>query len=310
MKVSVCIAATRPDTIGAALRSVVAQEYRDWEVVVVAQGPAGAAIAEVVERELAGRPYTVVAQDGRGVSRARNAAVAAAQGDAIAMLDDDCEADADWLEVLVDRFAAHPDAGLVGGALVAPPRSRRGPGNCPWCEPHEVVYRPRPGSEEPPGFTWLTSNVAFLRSTAEAVGPFDPLLGAGGRFPVAEDIDFRHRVAAKGITMVTTPKAVVRHTGGWRYGVQAVWRLQRAYNEGNGAYAAKLAMHGDPRGRKALADVRRLTALDWIERRRPRALPAGLWRYAHFMHGYRSCLRGYRVGPDGLLQPRPRGAGR
>jgi len=46
----------------------------------------------------------------RALSRARNAAVRVADGDVIAMTDDDCEAAPDWLAVLVDRFASLPQA--------------------------------------------------------------------------------------------------------------------------------------------------------------------------------------------------------
>ncbi|MEA3075010.1 MAG: hypothetical protein QOD29_6456, partial [Alphaproteobacteria bacterium] len=38
MKVSVCVAATRPDTVGATARSIAAQTHDDWELVVIVQG--------------------------------------------------------------------------------------------------------------------------------------------------------------------------------------------------------------------------------------------------------------------------------
>jgi hypothetical protein len=44
--------------------------------------------------------------------------------------------------------------------------------------------------------------------------------------------------------------------------------------------------------------------LDWIERRRPVALPAGIRRYRLFAAGYRECLRDFSVDDRGLLQRR------
>jgi hypothetical protein len=203
-------------------------------------------------------------------------AVRAAGGDVIAMTDDDCEAAPDWLAVLTDRFESVPQAGIVGGAVVAPAARVRGPGNCPACQPDEIIYEPAAHPDgPPPGFGWIGANFAFRRRTAELVGEFDELLGAGAHFPVAEEIDFMRRAEALGIAMVTTPKAVVHHTFGWRHGVGAVWRLQRNYARGNGGYAGKLTLLGDPRGAADLATMRRLTMMDWIERRRPIAARPG-----------------------------------
>jgi glycosyltransferase involved in cell wall biosynthesis len=307
LKVSVCLAATRPDTVGATARSIAAQSHDDWELLVIVQGGAAAAVAEAVEREMPGGRARVLPQEGKGLSRARNAAVRATDGDVIAMTDDDCEAAPDWLAVLVDRFASLPQAGIVGGAVVAPSARVRGPGNCPSCHPGEVLYEPAARhAGPPPGFGWIGANFAFRRSTAELVGEFDELLGAGAHFPVAEEIDFMRRAEALGVSMATTPKAVVHHTYGWRHGVRAVWRLQRNYARGNGAYAGKLTLLGDPGGAEDLATMRHLTMVDWIERRRPVALPAGIRRYHHFAAGYRDCLQGFCVDDRGLLQRRSR----
>jgi len=307
MKISVCVAATRPDTVGATARSIAAQTHGDWELIVIVQGGAAAAVAEAVGREVPGSRARVIPQDGKGLSRARNFCVRVAGGDVIAMTDDDCEAAPDWLAVLADRFESVPRAGIVGGAVVAPPARVRGPGNCPACQPAEVLYEPAARSAgPPPGFGWIGANFAFDRRTAELVGEFDELLGAGAHFPVAEEIDFMRRAEALRISMVTTPKAVVHHTFGWRHGVAAVWRLQGNYARGNGGYAGKLTLLGDPRGAADLATMRRLTMVDWIKRRHPIALPAGIRRYHHFAAGYRDCLDGFRVDDRGLLQRRSR----
>lgn len=307
MNVSVCIAATRPDTVGMAVRSIVKQSYRHWELIVLAQGAEAANIARVVREQLNGCDGRVVTQTGRGLSRARNAAVASASGDLIAMTDDDCEAAPDWLEVLVDRCQSSPGIGVMGGSVVAAPRARRGPGNCPDCFPQDVFYEPRSAAEPlPDGFWIIGANLAFRRTTATSVGLFDEFLGAGGRFPVAEEMDFMRRAANLGIAMRSVPEAVVHHTYGWRYGALEVWKLQRSYSYGNGAYAAKKTLLGDPKGRADLKEMRRLTALDWWDRRAPVALPAGIGRYYYWAAGYRECLRDFVVDNRGLLREKAR----
>ena len=92
MRVSVCVAATRADSIGAAVRSIADQTYTNWELIVVVQGPSSAEIVRSVERELDPRRRRVICQSTRGLSRARNAAIAASSGEVIAFTDDDCEA--------------------------------------------------------------------------------------------------------------------------------------------------------------------------------------------------------------------------
>jgi glycosyltransferase involved in cell wall biosynthesis len=82
MNMSVCIAATRLDTAGPSVRSIVSQTARDWKLV-VAKG--NATDSAIVNEPLSGRHGKLVRDGGRGVSRARNAAVAAAEADMIAI---------------------------------------------------------------------------------------------------------------------------------------------------------------------------------------------------------------------------------
>jgi GT2 family glycosyltransferase len=298
------MAATRLDTVGAAVRSVVNQTHRDWELVVVTQGPSAAKIADTVREAVGNHEARVILQPGRGLSRARNACVAAASGELIAMIDDDCEADPGWLEALIAALRSTPHAGVVGGPLVPPPRTRRGPGFCPGCLPADILFDPLsdPGADLPPGFDIAGGNFAVLRSAAELIGPFDEYLGPGAMFPVADEMDFLRRAATLGIAIRTTPAAVVHHTGGWRYGARAVWKLNRSYALGNGAHAAKITLLGDPRGERALREVRRMAARDWLARRRPAALPAGLGKYHYFAQAYRECLTGFVVDSRGILR--------
>jgi glycosyltransferase involved in cell wall biosynthesis len=304
LHVAVVVASTRTRTLPATLRSLGAQTHRDWHVVVVAQYDVSA-LRAVAEHEVTdtGR-LQFIAMEGHGLSRARNAALRAASGEVVAMIDDDCEADPRWLEALANCFVEDPRVGIVGGAVDAPPPVHGGPRNCPRCEPVDTFYDPGMGDVRPKEWGWIGANFALRKEAATRIGEFDELLGAGTHFPVGEDVDYMLRAEALGIRMRTTPAARVCHTYGWRYGIVEVMRHQRGYARGNGALAAKLTLSGDERGVEAMKEMRRLARRDWLERRSPVALPAGLRRLYHFVAGYRECLAGFCVDARGLLTPR------
>jgi glycosyltransferase involved in cell wall biosynthesis len=82
----------RPDLVMRAVRSALAQQYEDMEVIVVIDGPD--ALTTTVLNEIHDRRLRVIAlPETRGAANARNAGVASATGDWIAFLDDDDE----WL---------------------------------------------------------------------------------------------------------------------------------------------------------------------------------------------------------------------
>jgi glycosyltransferase involved in cell wall biosynthesis len=295
---SVCLPATRPASVGATIRSIQAQTFSDWELIVVGQGDDRELREAVAASWWDDRVrYLHIAR--RGSSRARTAGLMAARGEIVAMTDDDCEARPDWLRVLKGILDAEPDTALVGGAMVAPPARAVWPASCPVWIPAEALYDPRArGHGPPPGWDWIGANFAIRRAAAALVGDFDARLGIGGDFPAAGDTDYKLRMEAQGLTMRSTPRAVVYHTFGWRYGVRDVLQHQRDHARGNGAMAAKLTLMGDPRGRQWLETTWRACR---PLRRSPRLL-ADLRVLYHFSAGYHDCLRGYQVDDRGLLQ--------
>lgn len=306
MKVSVCIPTTRAYSLGAAVRSVLAQSWVEWEAVILGQGDAAA--------EAAMRAATIAAAGGdsrvryvqlrrRGLSRARNAAIQEARGEVLAFLDDDCEADPAWLETIVSALAADPDLGVVGGAVA--PNGPVGPlSSCPTLTPAEAVYDPAAAPQQPPeGWDWIGANFAIRADLVRRAGPWDEHLGAGAEFPAGEDTDYKLRLEALGVRMLTTPRSRVLHSSGTRSG-RAALRSQRGYALGNGAVAAKQTLAGDPRGRIWLSRTRRGCLTDWLARRRPYRMPIDLRRGLWFELGYRRCLRHFEVDEGGLLRRR------
>jgi len=306
MKISVCVPTSRPDTIALTIHSILKQSWDDWELLAVGQGdpdiPRTQATREAVIGAAADDRIHYVHTLERGATRARNKAMEVATGDVFAFIDDDCEADEAWLATFVDYFEKDPTLGLVGGAVVAPPKTQRGIAKCPTVMPAETVYEPQQMNFTPPaGWEWISCNVAFRRAVATAVGPWDAYLGPGTEFPAADDTDYLLRAEALGIKMATTPTAVVIHTFGYRYNTQ-LWKHARNYSFANGGLAAKLTLLGDRRGPEWLTGVKRQRLNDWKHPFRPHRLASGIIGWRIFSSGYAHGMKNYEA-QNNLLQP-------
>ena len=68
-----------------------------------------------------GLPVTYVEQERRGLSASRNLALSVAEGDVLAVTDDDCFPDDGWAEGLIDGFRRKPAPDAVTGPILPPP---------------------------------------------------------------------------------------------------------------------------------------------------------------------------------------------
>ena len=138
-----------------------------------------------------------------GLSAARNAGAAAANGEFFAFTDDDCAADPEWLDRLRRVFADGRFAAAGGPNLPPPP--------CSW---REAVVCAAPGApshvllddeeaEHLPG-----CNLAVTRAAFEAIGGFDPAFHTAG-----DDVDFCWRLRDAGYRLGFAAGAFVWH---WR----------------------------------------------------------------------------------------------
>jgi glycosyltransferase involved in cell wall biosynthesis len=298
MLISVCIPSLRTTTLRPAIEAIRRQTWAEWELIVVGQGndPHLRALVEEVGSADPRVRYIHLAEP--GLSGARNAGIASSIGDIIAMTDDDCEADSEWLYTLAHCFQREPAVGLIGGALLKPKHVRGVLATCPSLTPLEAVYDPIAMRRQAPiGWDWIGGNFAIRRHVFNRVGPFDRYLGAGAPFPSAEDTDYKLRLEAYGIVMRSTPQAIVYHTYGTRYGVRAGLHHSRNYARGNGALAGKLTLRGDPRGREWLQAALRESTTDWLFSLKLHRLPVSVLRLHHFKRAYQRCLTEFRVDP-------------
>ncbi len=297
LPISVCVPAMRSDTIGATIAAVRAQTWTDWELIVLGQGDTDQLEIAVTTAARGDRRVRFVHLKTRGLSRARNAAFEHAAGSVVAFTDDDCEPEPTWLATFGDAFQKDSRLGVVGGAVVAP-KSKGRFATCPTISPSEALYDPAGVMHQPPpGWDWMGANFAIRKDVALRLGKFDECLGAGADFPAGEDTDYKIRLEAAGVRMLTTPRATVVHTYGVRRG-WAMFRSQRNYATGNGGTAGKLTLLGNPLGAEWLEQTRLMFETD--RRRAPHKAVRAYRRLHYFSDAYRRCLRDYRV-ERGLL---------
>src|SRR5437899_7923599 len=146
-----------------------------------------------------------------GLSRARNAGIAAARYSIMAIIDDDMFVPTDWYGALIRALVSAGERAVVTGRVL--PTEAEVPGGfVPASVPSDVpaTYEGRIGADVLAG-----GHMVAYRSVFKTVGGFDERLGAGGEFPAADDNDFGFRLLEAGYQIVYAPQAVVYHRA-WR----------------------------------------------------------------------------------------------
>ncbi len=193
----------REDVIGC-VRSVMRQTQRPDQLVVV-DNASEDGTAEACRKLQEEHDLQVVLCPTVGVSHARNAALDACCTDVICFLDDDSEADPEWLAVLARTFREHPEAMAVQGYI-----GNYYPGNT-VAElvqfQRDLVTRTCVQDERVQRVEYCaTGNFANRMHVVRNGGiRFDTALAAG------EDIDFARSIRDAGSSIVFAAEAVIRH---------------------------------------------------------------------------------------------------
>jgi GT2 family glycosyltransferase len=185
-----------------------------------------------------------------GLSRGRNAGLAAASHAMIAFADDDMIAAPSWYGALIRALvAAEPPAVVTGRVLALPPERFGGFAPAVVVRDAPAVYEGRIGTDVLAG-----GNMALTTDTVREIGLFDERLGAGARFPAAEDNDFGYRLLEAGQRIVYVPDALLYHRA-WRSG-RDYWIVRWRYGRGKGGFYSKYLSWRDPYVlRRMLRDV-------------------------------------------------------
>jgi GT2 family glycosyltransferase len=224
----------RKDLLRACLDSVAAQTFTGFEVIVVDNGSSDGSAAMVLElAEGFPRPLRLVENtENRGFCAANNQAFAVSQAEYIALLNNDAEADPDWLRAMHEAIRVKPDVGesdigmvaskiLVWedptvidkcGHLIYPDGQNRGRGSG---QVDRGQFNRLEEALWPDGCAAL-----YRRAMLDEVGGFDEEF-----FAYADDAELGLRARIAGWTCLYAPGAVVRHHRGATLGLNSARRL-------------------------------------------------------------------------------------
>lgn len=245
MKVSVVVctynrASKLPDCLRSLLAMTVPEEV-SWELVCVDNNSTDNTkrVIEDLARQ-SNIPIRYVFEKHQGSSHAKNAGLKLAVGEIIAITDDDCIVDPEWLATIWKEFQADPTLDVVGGRvelynkddMQISVRTSRERADFSLAELFNTMI---PGA-----------NVAFRRRVIAEVGLFDPDFGAGARIPSAEDSDFVYKTHKANFKIVYSPDILIYHDHG-RQTEGDRQKLLRLYVIGRGAFYMKYILQGDDR---------------------------------------------------------------
>ena len=221
----------RRDLLQSCLQSLSRQQLnKPFEVIVVDNGSDDGS-AEMVEREFTGsalRVRLIRNPTNYGFCAANNQGFAASSGEFVALLNNDAEADAQWLSALVNAFDGRTDVGMAAskilvyedprridkaGHLIYPDGQNRGRGTGEfdtgqYDKIEEVLW--------PDGCAAM-----YRRAMLDLIGGFDEDFFAYG-----DDAELGLRARIAGWKCVYMPQAVVRHHRGATLGVRSSRRLE------------------------------------------------------------------------------------
>ncbi len=219
----------RAGDLEACLRSLVAARPAYAAIIVADQGETTALQSLVASL---GARYLHLER--RGLSRARNAALALATTPWLHFPDDDCTVAPDVLEPIATALSGRPQAGFAAARVVTP-------------DGHAVMAgmgeRPRVLTAPADVLATVMSPGLFVASRVfERCGTFDERFGIGAEWPSGEESDLLFRAFAAGETGVYVPAARVTHPDPFAARDEAAQRQRaRSYGRGWGALFAKHA---------------------------------------------------------------------
>lgn len=182
-------------------------------------------------------PIHYVFKKSQGISHARNAGLKLARGDIIAVTDDDCIADPNWLKIVWEEFRSDPALSMLGGRI-----ELYNKGDLP-VSIRTIRERVAVTPERVFGIV-NGCNLAFHKRTISKIGLYDTALGPGTSIPAAEDWDFIWRVLKAGFKIGYSPDALVYHDHGRRTELE-LEKITKAYVVGRSAFYLKHSLHGD-----------------------------------------------------------------
>jgi len=238
--VSVVIATVdRPLGLARCLDALLSGTALPGEIIVVDQGLNAATAALIANRQSAPVPLVHVPQERRGLSCSRNLGVSRARHRLVAVTDDDCVPDREWVAAIDRAFGVEgsPDA-LTGRILPAGPPLEGTYVVSARTSTHRTEFT---GKVVPwdvgSGANFATTRQCFIR-----VGGCNERLGVGSPGMAAEDIDLIYRLLDEGFRIRYEPDAIVYHE---RQSKDQRIASRYSYGFGIGVFCALWVRRGD-----------------------------------------------------------------
>jgi GT2 family glycosyltransferase len=207
MKASVIIASYgRNGCLVDTIRSVLLQEYPDFELLVVDQTANHTPEVEQFLRNVEDPRYSYFLVGPPSLPAARNFGLARATGEIVIFIDDDVDLEPHFIQNHVNVYAGKDDIASVGGRVRCPNQavSSRLPfflSDGSWGGSHNF---PNEGELE----TLIGCNMSFRRSILGKIGGFDTSYDGNA---LCEESDVTRRLRRQGYRTYYTPLAVLDH---------------------------------------------------------------------------------------------------
>lgn len=229
----------RDNYLGAAIDSLLDQNYDSFEIIVV-DNASSDRTAEVVKARLQDSRLKYLFEPVLGLSVARNTGAKSSTAPILAYLDDDAVASRQWLSILVKAYQNNDRLVVAGGKVTLIwPEAIAYPN---WISPtlaeclgaydlgERIVYI------ENPGLTPRGLNYSIRRSFLEQIGGFDLNLGRVGKKLLSnEELYVTELALKKGWQVAYLPDALVAHNVAPER-IDPSWFLRRSWWQGISEY--------------------------------------------------------------------------
>lgn len=280
------------DAIASAIRSV--PDGNDCEIVLVNNGS-----TDDTSRVLDGWSHanpdivlSVMFEEERGLSKARNVGLAAAKGDLLIWTDDDCSMDEQYIVKALYYDSKDVVPVIRGGRIELGDKS-----DLPLTiKTSDVIERwsnaKRSARTKPLCGAISGANIVVRRSVVDLLGPCDARLGAGAKISGSEDTDYLCRAYTRGVIIEYVPDLIVSHFHGRKTAEQAR-KLLINYNIGAGAVYIKHMLNDFDLFRPFIWNIK--NALSEIKQSRNLYLPEYDLSYRNILvlNLYGMCLYAY-----------------
>ena len=276
----------RPDKIGNAVETVLANTYPNFDLTIIDQSTNGE--TEAISHRIGERDERIRYQrmNKSGLSRAYNLAIASTIGPIIAFTDDDCLVPSDWIEKIVAAFEEQRDGELMYGQVLPAYPENGGEALTPLLRIDKPERLDRANGFRVFG---MGANFAARRSLFEQAGAFDEMLGGGGPLKSSQDFDLAYRAYRHNAAILLRPEVVVRHDG--RREREDWPALLRAYGFGDGAFYSKHVRCGDPHAVWLAAKNFGLMSARFVAKRALGKRPQEIYYLSGFVQGVRGGLK-------------------